>query len=195
MRKQLNGSYKPQAYLYDYTGRLFQEQELTEIQKIIWSSGEAPLACLFYDTEIKIINCTTHINDDNTPVYLAKDLKIVGKVHKLYNEQFAVKLKGGIFWEEEENKNKFKFQNSSYDKLIDNVRYIIHHFKVQNPKISIELINKIIVQVILIKYLEERIDDDGNKLLSNKYFKNTTIPIHLMMYLGNEVNYRSYYQI
>lgn len=171
LRKQLNGSYKPQAYLYDYTGKLFQENELTDIQKIIWSSGEAPLACIFYDTEIKIINCTTHINDDNSPVYLVKDLKIIGKVHKLYNEQFALKLKGGIFWEDEENKNKFKFQNSSYDKLIENVRFIISHFKNENPKISNEFINKIIVQVILIKYLEERIDDDGNKLLSNKYFK------------------------
>lgn len=171
LRKQLNGSYKPQVYLFDYTGKLFDENELTEIQKVIWSSGEAPLACIFYDTEIKILNCTTHINDDNTPVYLVNDLKILGKAHQLYNEQFAVKLKGGIFWEEEQNKNKFRFQNSSYDKLIENVRYIISHFKTENPKISKELINKIIVQVILIKYLEERIDDDGNKLLSNKYFK------------------------
>jgi hypothetical protein len=171
LRKQLNGSYKPQAYLFDYTGKLFKENELTDIQKVIWSSGEAPLACIFYDTEIKILNCTTHINDDNTPVYLIKDLQILGKAHRLYNEQFAVKLKGGTFWEEEENKNKFKFQNSSYDKLIENVRYIISHFKTQNPKISKEFINKIIVQVILIKYLEERIDDEGNKLLSNKYFK------------------------
>jgi hypothetical protein len=171
LRKQLNGSYKPQAYLFDYTGKLFEENELTDIQKVIWSSGEAPIACVFYDTEIKILNCTTHINDDNKPVYLIKDLQIAGKAHKLYNEKFAVKLKGGTFWEEEENKNKFKFQNSSYDKLIENVRYIISHFRAQNLKTSKEFINKTIVQVILIKYLEERIDDDGNKLLSNKYFK------------------------
>ncbi len=171
LRRQLNGSYKAQAYLYDYTGRKFEENELTNIQKIIWSSGDAPLACVFYDTEIKVLDCTTHIKDDNTPVYLVKNLQVLGKVHALYNEQFAIKIKSGLFWEAEENRNKFKFQNSSYDKLIDNIKFITQELKRNNPNAADSYINKIIIQSILIKYLEERIDDDGNKLLSNKFFR------------------------
>jgi methylase of polypeptide subunit release factors len=174
LRKQLNGSYKPQAYLFDFTGKSFNEEnevELTEIQKKIWSSGEAPLACIFYNTEIKILNCTTHINDDYTPVHLINDLEITGKAHHLYNNQFAIKIKSGIFWEEKEFKKEFKFQNSSYDKLIENIRFIVNNLKQNLPGVSIDLINKIIVQSILIKYLEERIDDDGNQLLSSKYFR------------------------
>lgn len=174
LRKQLNGSFKPQAYIFDFTDRAFNEnneEQLTDIQKKIWSSGEAPLACVFYNTEIKIINCTTHINNNYTPVYLIEDLKIAGKAHMLYNAQFAIKIKSGMFWEEEELKSNFKFQNSSYDKLIENIRYIINLLKEKYSGVSIELINKIIIQSILIKYLEERIDNDGNKLLSDKYFK------------------------
>jgi methylase of polypeptide subunit release factors len=174
LRKQLNGSFKPQAYLYDFTNKDFNDQEqdkLVHIQKNIWSSGEAPLACIFYKTEIKILNCTTHIINDYTPVHLVKHLKITGDAHHLYNEQFAIKIKSGIFWEEEELNNKFKFQNSAYDKLIDNIRYIIDYLKMTYKGVTSDLINKLIVQSILIKYLEERIDNDGNKLLSNKYFK------------------------
>ncbi|MBL7936726.1 MAG: N-6 DNA methylase, partial [Bacteroidia bacterium] len=174
LRKQLNGSYKPQAYLFDFTSQDFSKEnqvELTEIQKKIWSSGEAPLACIFYRTEIKILDCTTHINDNYTPVHLIHHLEIAGKVHALYNEQFAVKLKSGLFWEQEELKSKFKFQNSSYDKLIENIRIIINKLKETYKGASTDLLNKIIVQSILVKYLEERIDDDGNKLLSDKYFK------------------------
>lgn len=174
LRKQLNGSYKPQAYLYDFTEQGFDQEnelELTAIQKKIWSSGEAPLACIFYNTEIKILDCTTHINDNYTPVHLIKHLEITGKVHHLYNEQFAVKIKSGVFWEEQELKNKFKFQNSSYDKLIENIRHIINCLKTNYQSAPTALINKIIVQSILIKYLEERIDENGNKLLSDKYFK------------------------
>lgn len=174
LRKQLNGSYKLQTYLFDFTDSSFAKEneiQLTEIQKKIWSSGEAPLACIFYKTEIKILNCTTHINDDYTPVHLINDLVITGKAHYLYNEQFAIKIKSGIFWEEDELKNKFKFQNSSYDKLIENIRFIVSNLKQKLPGVSIDLINKIIVQSILIKYLEERIDDNGNKLLSHKYFR------------------------
>ena len=171
LRKQFQGSFKPQAYLFDYTGEIFCENDLTEIQKIIWTSGEAPIACIFYDTEIKILDCTTHINDNNTPVYLIKNLQIAGFSNRLYNEQFAIKIKSGIFWEEEENKRKFKFQNSSYDILIENIRFIINELQKKYKGTSKELINKLIVQAILIKYLEERIDDEGNKLLSDKYFK------------------------
>ncbi len=174
LRRQLNGSYKPQVYLFDFTNRNFEEvneNEIAEIQTKIWSSGEAPLACIFYNTEIKIIDCTKHITKDYKPEYLIKDLKLVGKVHNLYNEQFAIKIKSGVFWEQEELKNKFKFQNSAYDKLIDNIRFVAKKLSSEFKDTSSEIVNKIIIQAILIKYLEERIDKDGNKLLSEKYFQ------------------------
>ncbi|RZL30486.1 MAG: hypothetical protein EOP00_36385, partial [Pedobacter sp.] len=174
VRKQLNGSYKPQVYLYDFTNNDFEiqnENELAEIQKSIWSSGEVPIACIFYKTEIKILNCTEHITKDYKPEYIIDNLKIAGKAHKLYNDQFAVKIKSGIYWEQEDVKNKFKFKNSSYDRLIANIRYVIKQLTQEFKGTSIKLINKIIVQAILIKYLEERIDSEGNKLLSEKFFK------------------------
>lgn len=174
LRRQLNGSYKPQVYLFDFTDKNFEEtkeNEIAEIQTKIWSSGEAPLACIFYNTEIKIIDCTKHITKDYKPEYLIKDLKLVGKVHKLYNEQFAIKIKSGIFWEQEDLKNKFKFQNSAYDKLIDNIRFVAKKLTKEFKNTSSKIVNKIIVQAILIKYLEERIDNKGNKLLSKKYFQ------------------------
>lgn len=174
LRRQLNGSYKPQVYLFDFTDRNFEEEsenEIAEIQTRIWSSGEAPLACVFYNTEIKIVDCTKHITKDYKPEYLIKDLKLVGKVHDLYNEQFAIKIKSGIFWEQEELKSKFKFHNSAYDKLIGNIRFVAKKLTNEFNNTSSEIVNKIIVQAILIKYLEERIDNKGNKLLSTKYFQ------------------------
>jgi len=174
LRKQLNGSYKPQVYLYDLTYKGFDvqnENEISEIQRKIWSSGEVPLACIFYNTEIKILDCTRHLTKDFKPEYLVKSLKLVGKVHDLYNEQFAVKIKSGIFWEQEELKSKFKFQNSAYDKLIENIRFVVRKLVGELKETSEEIVNKIIIQAILIKYLEERIDNEGNKLLSEKYFQ------------------------
>lgn len=174
LRRQLNGSYKPQVYLFDFTDRNFdetKENEIAEIQTNIWSSGEAPLACFFYNTEIQIIDCTKHITKDYKPEYLIKDLRLVGNVHHLYNEQFAIKIKSGIFWDQEELKNKFKFQNSAYDKLIDNIRFVAMKLSEEYKNISSEIVNKIIVQSILIKYLEERIDNEGNQLLSERYFQ------------------------
>lgn len=172
LRKQLNGSYKPQVYLYDFTGSGIQEESvLTETQKKIWSSGEVPLVCVFYDTEIKIIDCTTHITRNDTPAYIFESLDVTAKSKKLYDKEFAIKIKSGVFWEEEENINKFEFKNSSYDKLIENIKFIVSKLKQKNNSISDILINKIIVQSILIRYLEERVDNNNNKLLSSKDFK------------------------
>src|SRR5690606_37100923 len=96
---------------------------------------------------------------------------LVGKADDLYNEQFAVKIKTGLFWEQEELKKKFKFQNSAYDTLIKNIRNVSEKLKSTFSVESPTFINKIIVQAILIKYLEERSDNNGEKLLSEKYFK------------------------
>jgi methylase of polypeptide subunit release factors len=174
LRRQINGSYKPQVYLFDFTKRSFQEEKednIAEIQTKIWSSGEAPLAAFFYNTEIKIVDCTKHLDKDYKPEYLIDNLKLTGKAHKLYNEQFAIKIKSGVFWEKEDFKNKFKFQNSAYDKLIENIRFVSKKLTKEFNNTSSKIINKIIVQAILIKYLEERIDNEGNKLLSEKYFR------------------------
>ncbi len=174
LRKQLNGSYKPQVYLFDFTDRVFcenNENEIAEIQTKLWSSGQVPLACIFYNTEIKIIDCTKHLTKEYKPEYLVSNLKLTGKVHKLYNEQFAIKIKSGVFWEQKELKDKFKFKNSAYDKLIENIHFVSKELNKRLENTSSPIINKIIIQSILIKYLEERIDDEGNKLLSEKYFK------------------------
>jgi methylase of polypeptide subunit release factors len=171
-RLQLNGSYKPQVYLFDFTEKSFNEEDnsIAAIQTNLWSSGEVPLACFFFNTEIKIVDCTKHVTKKFEPEYLVSDLNLVGKAHDLYNEQFAVKIKTGLFWEQEELKKKFKFQNSAYDTLIKNIRSVSEKLKTTHSD-SASLINKILVQAILIKYLEERIDTNGNKLLSEKYFK------------------------
>lgn len=171
--KQLNGSIKSIVYFFDLTDRGLHENiepELTEIQKKIWSSGEVPLACIILQYEIKILDCTKHITKEYKPEYLIRNLQLAGKAHKVYNENFAIKIKSGIFWEQEEVKNKFKFQNSAYDKLIQNMRFVSSKLIKRFTNISPGIVNKIIVQAFLIKYLEETIDENGNKLLSKKYF-------------------------
>jgi methylase of polypeptide subunit release factors len=178
LRRQLKGEYKPQVYIYDYTDMSFNiqiEQELAEIQKRIWSSGETPLACFIFNTEISILDCTKHIVKEFEkfkPEYLIKTLKIADTANKLYNEQFAVKIKSGVFWEQEELESRFKFhKNSAYNTLISNIQKVIFVLARKLKGVSESLIKKIIVQVILIKYLEERcIDKNNNKLLPEKYF-------------------------
>ena len=168
-RNEIN-KLKAQIYIYDYTQSDSDESHLSNIQKMVWSNGAVPIACVFYRTEIKILDCTQHIRDDNKPVYLAS-LKNIAKAHHLYNENFAVKIKTGTFWEETSVKNKFKFNASSYDILIRWIREIAKQIALSNSNADERIIKKIIIQSIMIKYLEERKDLDGNSSFNQKYFQ------------------------
>ena len=109
--------YNPQIYIYDFTNRLYEENELTELQKKVWSSGNVPIICVFFDTEVKIMDCTVH-TEDNKPVFI-QTVSLLNEVKGLYDKNFAIRVKTGSFWEEEENKRKFTFKNnSSYNILI-----------------------------------------------------------------------------
>jgi hypothetical protein len=170
LKRELNHYYNPQIYIYDYTGKLYDENALTLLQKKVWSSGNVPLICVFYDTEIKIIDCTTHTKEDK-PVFLST-ISLLNRANNAYNELFAVKIKTGVFWEEEENKNKFNFKNnSSYNILISWIKELRKEYSKILKDDEINIINKVIIQSILIKYLEERKDENGQNLFQDKYFK------------------------
>lgn len=163
--------YNPQIYIYDFTNRLYEENELTELQKKVWSSGNVPIICVFFDTEVKIMDCTVH-TEDNKPVFI-QTVSLLNEVKGLYDKNFAIRVKTGSFWEEEENKRKFTFKNnSSYNILIRWVKKLRTVYKSElKDEQKIRVVNKIIIQSILIKYLEERKDENGLNLFQDKYFK------------------------
>ena len=168
-RKELD-KFKPQIFLYDFTDRTFDEANLANIHRKVWSSGEVPLVCAFYNTEIKILNCSHHVESENKPVYLAH-LDLTIRAHRLYNEEFAVKVKTGEIWDENELKNKFNFNSSAYDILIRWIKDITQEIIQANPDVSNSIVKKIIVQSIMIKYLEERKDEYGNSPFNLAFFR------------------------
>ena len=187
-KKELNNYYNPQIYIYDYTGKLYNENELTSLQKKVWSSGNIPLVCVFYDTEIKIIDCTTHIKN-NRPVLL-ETISLLNKAKNTYDELFAVKIKTGVFWEEAENKDKFNFKNnSSYNILLTWIKELRKEYAKLLKDDEIEIINKVIIQSILIKYLEERKDQNGLNLFQDKYFKEYNNASTFVEVLNNNDNF------
>lgn len=169
-RKEIDNHYNPQIYIYDYTRRLYKENDLTLLQRKVWSSGVVPLVCVFYDTEVKIIDCTTRLKD-NKPTLLG-NISLVSKAKNSFDKLFAVKIKTGIFWEEEEYRHKFNFKkNSSYNILINWIKELRAKYAKKYQADNYGIIDKVIIQSILIKYLEERKDENGTNLFQNKYLK------------------------
>lgn len=157
IKNTLDGHLTAQLYVYDLTGANTVENDITEIHKKVWTAGDVPLVCVFTTTRIEILNTSVPIdNKKYLPNYLAQ-IEIIGKAHNLYNEHFASKLKSGAFWDDENI--ELSFERSSYNLLISHLKKIISSF-VDKSNIDRKLTQRLVIQSILVKYLEERVNEE-----------------------------------
>lgn len=169
-----NYEYIPQIYIYDRTWLpLADKKELTEINKNVWTGGEVPLVCVFSKTEIIILDTTKQIREDSkghfSPEYHVENLKQIVEVDKRFNENLAQRLKSGTYWD---SSNVDFYKNSSYSQLTRLLRKIIEKFTANSGLTMHEgIVQKLIIQCILVKYLEERRDDKNNSVFPESFFK------------------------
>jgi hypothetical protein len=166
--------YIPQIYIYDQTNlELAVPSDLTDIHKKVWTGGAVPLVCVFSKTEIKILDTTKPVEEPKKnvfePVYLVENLKNIAKGHRIFNEHFAQKLKSGAYWD---NSNVDFYKNSSYSQLTALLRKVIDKFTEESGlKNNKEIVQRLIIQCILVKYLEERRDEDNNRVFPPSFFQ------------------------
>lgn len=168
-----DNEYIPQIYIYDFTASvLAEERALTEIHKNVWTGGDIPLVCVFSKTEIKILDTSKPIKkekDKYVPEYIVENLKTIAKGHNIYNKFFAQKLKAGTYWD---NSNIDFYKYSSYSKLTELLRKVINRFtKDSGLADNKDVVQKLIIQCILIKYLEERRDENNNSVFPPSFFE------------------------
>ncbi|HUW19210.1 MAG TPA: N-6 DNA methylase [Sedimentisphaerales bacterium] len=163
----------PQLFIYDNSDNIL-DKDLSHIHIKLWSSGIVPLYYVFDKTEVRIFNCRKPVNKKTLKAkeldklsFEREGLFLVSEVHKEYKKYSASLFQNGSFWESNENKSEFRLNNSSYKKLIEMLKKIRDEFvRGQNEHIC----NKLLVLSIFIKYLEEREDCKGNRVLDTDYF-------------------------
>ena len=167
--------YIPQIYIYDRTQLPFAEKEnLTEIHKNVWTGGEIPLVCVFSKTEIIILDTTKPIEESRdgnfSPAYCVENLKKIAGVHKVFNENFTQRLKSGSYWD---TANVDFYKDSAYSRLTELLRRVIDRFTIDSGLTKNGgIVQKLIIQCILVKYLEERRDDSNNSVFPPSFFQN-----------------------
>ncbi len=157
----------PQLFIYDNSNGYLSPDDLSNIHRKLWSSGIVSLYYVFDKTEVKIFTCRKPVDKKNRKAKAFDTLSLVSDVNKKYKYS-ANLFKNGSFWESKENKKHFSINYSSYKKLIDGLKKIRDEFiEGQNEQVC----NKLLVLSILVKYLEERKDSKGNRVLPLDYFK------------------------
>lgn len=151
---------KPVPFIYIYDERNKSPENyisLVKINRQIWTLGEVAIAVIIYDDEFKII-------DTRKPITQKNEANILCTVQEI-DTVLKRKLFEGRILEETNDYESF----SPYQKLLDHIKEQILDNK---DKIGCgeELLRKVLVRFILIKYLEEQTDENGNSVFGNEYF-------------------------
>ena len=169
----------PQVYLYDYTSELaIDEDLLTDLHRQLYSSGQVPMFFVFTKRDIRIFNCFEQPAEGKklkykplTTIRLASDLSDM--IDQQSEEQFKAfsgkSFDNGTFWESSKYSPQFKFSNGAYEKLLTELKQALKDI-IEKNVLPANFAHRIMVLSILIKYLEEREDENGNKVFPDGFF-------------------------
>lgn len=156
----------PQLYIFDYTLKQISLDEKNRIHRNMWNGYQVPAYIIiekslvsFYDAREK---------PDYNRVNYAKEIIIkTGEAIKGFN---AKSFDDGLFWEEKENKNHFQFEQSATRDLIRGLKEVYTSFQ-EKSNLDKHVALKLLVQCLLIKYLEERDEDSRSGYFAGTYFQ------------------------
>ena len=168
-----NQSSQPQLFIFDNNKGKISKDQLAEIHRKIWSSGIIPLYFVIDKTSINIYDARKHVDfDRNSRKISIKPFEVIPvarEAHAKYQKYSAKLFTNGTFWEQKEVQNRFLSKESSENKLIEELKKVRTHF-IEESGLESSLAHQLLVLSILIKYLEERKDEQGNHVFPPNYF-------------------------
>ncbi|MGZ8243643.1 HsdM family class I SAM-dependent methyltransferase [Methylomagnum sp.] len=159
----------PQIFIYHDTSLSLNESWYAEIHRNLWNAGVVPLAFIFSVDSIKILNCRKVPEiKGSKPAFSPFD-----KLEKLIaaDRKFIVRaIAAGTLWDNPSFKDDFRLEETAYFKLLDFLK--AYRKKLIKQKIADELIvNRLLVIAMLIKYLSDRKDSNGNRVFKKGFFR------------------------
>jgi hypothetical protein len=173
LKSENRNSSVPQIFIYDNTNNLLDDEKKKVIHKRIWTSEIVPLYYIFEKTQLLVVNGKQKINieaiEENYEKTITDRLDFANLVEKQYDglkhPYKSYFFDNGSFWDTETYQKKFISSENPFKLLIYHLKDLKNKLK---GKISENLLNRLIVQCILIKYLEEKKDDNKNNIFTVK---------------------------
>jgi len=168
----------PQIYIYDFTENGKDDFEIAELYKKLWNSGQVPLFFIFYKTEVKIFNCLKPPNVDRYTEEISSNpfltIRLASRIQReldIIKDFSAKRFDNGTFWTDSKYKNKFNLSDTAYFKLLNELKRLRKEV-IESKILDKNIAQKLLVMSILVKYLEEREDENGETVFPPGFFRN-----------------------
>ncbi|MCK6690810.1 MAG: N-6 DNA methylase [Thermoanaerobaculia bacterium] len=160
----------PQVYIYEGD---FSDKDLVETHRNLWSSGVVPFFYVITPSEFKIFNCTkaVEISRNGLTVRPLDKFRLADAIERQrVCEKFSAKLfDNGSFWEE--HPEILNVANSPYQKLLESLLKAKKKLERRQPTLNPTTINKLLIIGLLVRYLEEKKDEEGRAMGQGLYEK------------------------
>lgn len=155
----------PQLYIFDYTDKTLTNDDRNRIHISMWNGYQVPLYIIITKTSVDIFDSREKPNESRDS-YAKEILTYTGEAIKNFNAQ---SFDDGLFWEEQDEKKHFKFEQSAARDLIRGLKDVYKSFQ-EKSGLNRHVALKLLVQSLLIKYLEERDEDSHSGYFAGTYF-------------------------
>ena len=159
-----------QAYIFDFTDDFELPTAFGETVKNIWLSSKIPLIYAFTKADVIIFSGYQQPTYNKNSTFKPSIIDIIEIA-----DFSAKRLDNGSFWNDQNYQKYFKFENSSYEILLNNLKNMLGEIveNEQNPyKTEVkQFYQKLLLRSILVKYLEEQTDENEDKIFKKGFFE------------------------
>jgi type I restriction-modification system DNA methylase subunit len=155
----------PQMYIFDFTNADISADERRDVHKKMWNGSQVPAYMIVEKTQITV--CNARLTPSDSDLSLSEILKMSSEAFaKFPSQEFA----NGVFWETLQNENSYEFDQSATKHLIRGLKKVFEDFR-KNSGLDRHIALRLLMQCLLIKYLEEREELSENGYFASHYFK------------------------
>ena len=160
---------RPQVFIYSFKDLNTAKSKGAEIHHHLWNAGMVPYCFIYGVSEILVYSCNdTPEIDSKGKQFITKPhdrILLLGKIQEeLFKKYSARKFDSGLFWDTESARN-IKYEHSAYEQLLTQLKNVKNIIITRSGKENTGLVKRILIILILIKYLEERKDENGKAAL------------------------------
>lgn len=163
---------KPQVYIYS-SSQLGHSETGAIVHHRLWNSGVVPFFFIIEASQILVYNCgikpVTGADGESFITDRHELISLLASSSEALTQFSARQFDSGLFWDSDIAKS-YKFENSAYEQLLSQLKSHKRRLLTESGEEHAPLVKRVIVMLVLIKYLEDRKDEDGNAALDPNDF-------------------------